>query len=527
MIKNYFISACLLCLSLSTVAMDETEIASFEKEDKAARVLQKAARSYRFQANKQEIFEGMYRQGLLYRDGKEGYEKDLTRAGAHFFPLAYEGDVKAQHNLAMVYYQWGNYGMAYQWLKKAADQNFQPSINNLGRMNLLCLLLPNDILSHVASFFRMEEVACFNLVSYRSHRVITSTITSTNFLTSSSPYALKFLSYFEKVDVIPKPSQLRLVQFAKAWEGSIEVRFRDSKHLKEIVEATPKIEASKNRILFVRDQSVEDGEEIMPTIGTLERNYFIHFVADAPLKARGKISHTLPLPIHLPRASDFNDVLCNVKGGMAMGDLPAYSDANALARAIDTFDGQLFKIRTADAYQLLEDRRLDRKTSSRRYPPLNEVCPNACLITTSPLEIKQNDYIYSQQPFIYIARSTSDLFDLQSELPDYKCSISYVDSDCIQPGVYCNGPLVLNKGFEVYCEGDITIAGNLSGYGYNNLEIVTKGSFWNGGTIAWEFVTIYFEKESYNGLPYKKPAAMPQEHWARYLSYLKKQNQNY
>ena len=86
---------------------------------------------------------------------------------ANFFPLAHEGDVKAQHNLAMIYYGRCDYGAAYTWFKKAADQGFKPSKNNLCKMNLLCLLLPYELLTHILSFFTMNDLSCFNAVSHK------------------------------------------------------------------------------------------------------------------------------------------------------------------------------------------------------------------------------------------------------------------------------------------------------------------------------------------------------------------------
>jgi len=162
------------------------------------------------------------------------------------------------------------------------------------------------------------------------------------------------------------------VQFAKVTKGSIEVHFRDSKHLRHIVEETPLIRA-KGRVYFVRNQTTQDGDEIVPTKGRLERNYFLNFFADGPLKAKGVIRHDLLFSIHLPRKSDFNDVVVKMKGGMSTGDLPAYADAFALTTTIETFDNQLFKIRTADAFQLLADRRQSRIDSPHCYP--NAVYP--------------------------------------------------------------------------------------------------------------------------------------------------------
>ena len=221
--------------------------------------------------------EDLYQKGITFRD-----QDNMTMAIECFRPLA-EKYTRAKHNLAMCYFKHGDETNAYIWFSQASEQGLVQSTRNLKKMNLLYLLLPNELLSHVVSFFTMQDIAHFNLVSRRAHRVITSTITTTNFLTSKNPYAVQFLSFFNEVEIVPKPKQLRLVQFAKVTKGSIEVHFRDSKHLRHIVEETPLIRA-KGRVYFVRNQTTQDGDEIVPTKGRLERNYFLNFFCRWPTK---------------------------------------------------------------------------------------------------------------------------------------------------------------------------------------------------------------------------------------------------
>jgi len=105
------------------------------------------------------------------------------------------------------------------------------------------------------------------------NRVVKATVTRTNFLTSRSPYALQFLSLFKGVQFEPQPKQIRLVQQARVLSGSIQVRFRDSKHLKDIIEEVPLIRVIE-RLYFVHDESVQDGEELVSTEAEIKRNYF-------------------------------------------------------------------------------------------------------------------------------------------------------------------------------------------------------------------------------------------------------------
>lgn len=152
MIIRNIVFAFLITFSSVTVAMDQPE--NFQKQDDAARVLQRYVREH-------QNFESMYTQGLAYRDGKvKGYEKDSifskSPAGFHFFPLAWAGVDKAQHNLGMTYYAQGNYERAYSWLKKASDQGLAASIKNLKilteEMSRALLRLPHVTLNCILSY---------------------------------------------------------------------------------------------------------------------------------------------------------------------------------------------------------------------------------------------------------------------------------------------------------------------------------------------------------------------------------------
>lgn len=185
MLKNSLISVLLLNMGLSSVAMENGDIFFSEKEDKAARIIQRRMRQHHFSRNKTKIFENMYAQGLLYRDGKvEGYEKDsfyaTARAGAHFFPLAREGNVKAQHNLAMIYYGRSNYDGAYCWFQKAADQKFKPSEGNLKKLieemdTTLLYKFSNEVLIHVAYYLDYNSLLSLRVTAKRPASIVEET----------------------------------------------------------------------------------------------------------------------------------------------------------------------------------------------------------------------------------------------------------------------------------------------------------------------------------------------------------------
>lgn len=142
------------------------------KANKAARTLQRAIRQYTYKKNKPKIYADMYQQGLRYRDGRiVGYEKDSflanARAGACFFPLARQGDVKAQHNFAMIKYKLEDYDRALHWFAKASAQGFGPSTRNLALLQHSILRLPPELLAHVAGFLDDNTMLTFRLLNHK------------------------------------------------------------------------------------------------------------------------------------------------------------------------------------------------------------------------------------------------------------------------------------------------------------------------------------------------------------------------
>lgn len=471
---------------------------------------------------KEEGEEELYKKGIEYRNkGK------FTEAIDCFGPLAEKKYVKAQHNLALCFYNLNNEKDAHHWFKSASDQGFSPSERNLKKMNLLFLASPDEILSHISSFLPMRDLSRFALSSKRASRIFRSMITRTNFLNSENPYASDIRSIFSKVNFDRQPKAIKLALSAKVENGSIEAHFRDSGHLRDIVEEIPLIRVD-DKLYFVRDNTAKDGEELTPTISTgegLRKSYFIHVIADAPLKLSGQIN--VPCEIVLPLQSDFND-LNTIGKSISCANLGTYQDAHDLATTIETFNEQLYKIRTADAYHLLEDRRNARLRSPEYFPDLSALCPDCFMLSSSEIRISQKDYISAKKPLVYIARSISALDELQVNLPEFSSSICYIDPDCSQSGVYCSGPLSLQKGFEIFTESNLTMVGVMKLNDYN-LKLASTHSIWmigaslkSGGALQ-----ICSGKDFYLGGLYrflednKKPKSMPQEEWNRFLEFCK------
>lgn len=473
--------------------------------------------------------ETLYQQGIKYRN-----ERLFQNAMECFEPLANRKYVKAEHNLAMCYFKLGNELEAAQWFREAANQGFAPSINNLNKMNILCLLLSNEDLGHITKFLNMRSLLNFMMTSQRLYRVGQSELTRVNFLTSNFAYAHAILSYFSHVNFEPKPTAIRIQKRLNTKNGDIEIRFRDTEHLRSIVEIIPDIKVSdERRRYFVHDQNVQDGMEVVSLNGKIISEYFIRILADQPLRVSGHIKDHFPLPMNLPVRSDMNSLQMRGKS-YSCGNLKSYEEAHHLADILDeTFNKELLEIRTKEAYQLVETRKEHRLSFPHLYPALHEICPDAIIIMfRSEIKIIQRDDLRADTPLFYIAPSHAVLQELLKTLPEcFSNSICYIDpyssqSGSSQSGVYCKGPLSIMKGFEIRSEGDLALSGQMSLPEHNialNIEgyICGLGISLNvGGSISIKGESIslspIFNIKEHN----EKPNNMPLEDWNFFIEYL-------
>jgi hypothetical protein len=476
---------------------------------------------YAMEDDEQNLSENnLYHKGLLHRDNDE-----WQQAIECFTPLAEDRKVKAQHNLAWCYMKLGDDYNAYVWYQQAGQQNFEPSIRNLRLMNLIYLLLPDEILTLVASNFSRQDISSFNCVSRRANRVVRATVTRTNFLTSPSPFACEFFTFFKDMIFDPQPKALRLGQQAEAKEGSVTVHFRNTKHLIDIVEETPLIKA-KHHVYFKFDPLVEYGEELEADVGKISTQYFIYFTSDVPLKITGKLHLSLPYTIVFPRQSNHSGLDLKKPGAITTGKLRAYDDGNTLAEAIDKFDSRLFDIRTQDAYQLLEKRKQSRLTTPQLFPTLQELCPDACLIATPDLQVIQDDYISADNSLIYVAESIQAMVDLKSKLPESSRCISYINPQISNSGIYCEYPLVLMKRFLIMSPNDLTMTGRIT-LPDHGIKIFSQGNIWLlyynllvGGDIQIRSEgSVTLDGHHPILLQNEKPAEMANEDWQKLLSH--------
>jgi hypothetical protein len=438
------------------------------------------------------------------------------------------------HNLALCYFQSGNEFEAYHWFQVAravTAYRFEPSRRSLERMNLLFLLLPYEVLTNIVSYFTMQDLSRFNTVSLRANRAVILAVTHTNFITSKSPYARQFIWRLREVQFVmqddqfdPLSIQLRLVQQAKVTNGSIEVHFRDPKHLRDIVERIPRIEV-KERLYFVHDRNAKDFEELVPTEGDIEIGYFFYFTAKFPVRVTGVIPDELPYPIYFSKPVEQYKLSLGCKGGISSGNLRSYTGAHYLSSALEKFNNQLLVERTADVYQLLEDRKTSRQQESWKYPSFFDLCPNVCVISGSEVEMTHTDIVCAKKPFIYIAKSIPEITDLQNRLQDFTLSISFIDPECSQSGVYCDDPLDLKRGFDIFTHSDLTLSGTIN-LPDHFLTLRTNGNFWCWTLNLHAEAFFIRSKKSFNAGPHSrileeniKPSDMSTSDWEKLLDY--------
>jgi tetratricopeptide (TPR) repeat protein len=426
--------------------------------------------------------EALREQGVIYRK-----QKDFNEAITCFIPLAEKNDARAQHNVAFCYYELGDQQAAYNWYKKASEQGFQPSLRNLNRMNLMDLLLPNEVMLCMVDSLSLADFSRFSRVSKRTHAVFESRISQTNFLTSNAVYAADFRSFFKEVIFDPPPQAIRLKYLMEADSGSIEVHFRDSNHLRAIVEKTPLIQPdSFEDVYFVRDTKVEDGKEFIATEDSFHRRFFVHVQADNPVNLSGKLTLTLNLELHCPSDSSFKDLESSGNFRLTMrtdDDLVSHKVGHDLAAAIETFDEPLLQQITAEGIRQLEDQKQRRHLHPALFPSLLELCPNVCFVhdpddifEIHPVDMLRSSGKIEDFPIIYVGGSIDHITSLKQDLPAI-FSISYIDLSRTTPGIYCLGALTIQKRFKVSASGNLAITGEMHLPDYY-VDITAEKNLW-------------------------------------------------
>lgn len=452
-----------------------------------------------------EAEEALYKQGMRHLDQKE-YQK----AKDFFLPLAEKGHLEAEHNYAYCSYHLGEEIDAYCWFKHASNKGFNPAENHLNKMNLLYLLLPDDLLMHIASFLKMEHFAHFKCLSQRAYSVAKNPMLKNGY---DAEVLLKDV-HFE-----PQPKEIKILPWPKVDKGSIEVHFRDSQHLKQIATAIPLIGA-KDRIYFVKDEHAKGYSTLLPTVGELQWDHFVCVIADYPVKISGTIN--LPCAMVLPQKTDISKLTREGKE-LVFRYRHDTNVAMRLAQVLNSFDERRFQ-KSTDAQSLLTKRKQERLETPDNFPDLKELCPNALFVSDQTMNIVTNDYLASKGPLVYMAKSIEDINTLHTTMPDFKKSISYIDHSLKYEGVYCHD-LYVSKGFEIHTEGSLVIFGTvkLNDDEYNFL-VNCKNSAWLWVSLKVDGHCTIDAKNRWINIPLgdAKPDEMPLQIWKELDAYRQK-----
>lgn len=259
-------------------------------------------------------------------------------------------------------------------------------------------------------------------------------------------------------------------------ESVLEVHFKDSLHLRQIVAETSLFRA--DRIYFVRDGSVEADHEFNAVKGILEREIFIHILAEKPLKLIGNAN--IPYQIVLPKQSN-QDELTFYGKGYGFGSIDSCSKALSLADNLDTFQQEILVEKTIMARRLFEDRARDRLGNPQNYPELNQMDMSFMMSGDNELHIQQKDFLHTTKSGKFVTYMAPNLIafqEIEKQLPPMcENGVFLIDASIAQAGVYSAGSLCLHKAFYIGTDGNLGMTGRFALSDYD-VVIRTKKSLW-------------------------------------------------
>jgi len=394
---------------------------------------------------------------------------------------------------------------AEQSYQVAADQGFSPAIRNYGFLLRRQKAEPRQIRLYMNMAGLLGEFS-----------------TPANGFAAGLFYEPPSLEeMFENVRFTPQPHCIKLKNQITVIGGDLEIHFRDSTHLRSLIEQTPHVVAK--RLYFVLDKEVSEGKEFIATSGALTEERFIHVMADEPLTPEGKLNS--PYSMILPKGSDINRLLAYVRGGISTG-LTHYTQALYLATTLENFDERVLQTKTTEAKALFEARRQDRLSHPERYPSLSQLAPHACICADNPIEIRQNDFLHGQSHIAYVGPSLPLIREIETQLKPFGTSdyIFFINPFADISGIYSDNNLEVVKYFEVMTSGNLLLAGNIELLEHG-ISITAKGKLWGCGiklfTNYSAGITARYDLDIVPLLHYQtKPADMPLEMWNGFKAFV-------
>jgi TPR repeat protein len=456
-----------------------------------------------------ESEEAAYQQGLSF-----GKQRQYEKALECLLPLAQKGYPKAEYFYGVTTQNMGNEQEAYYWYRQASKKGDKRSQNKLEQMNLLYLLLPNEILAHIASFLSMKEFPAFKGLSKKSYQLAWGPMLKNGY---------KIDEIFRDVTFEPEPSSIELLDMIAAlshdgFNTSIEVHFRDSAHLREVFAKTPYIRAKD--IIFVQDEEVDDESVFILSERNknmeIQRDYCIKVYSDCPLLISG--SARVPCTLLLPGRSTFNDgcsLSCPDVQECRLDQ--SYVKAMKLAKKLDSEFGEtLCRQSTAKARRLLKNSFPIRQIKFEEFQSFMEFKKNI-FVYDQELIITQKPTLFSPEPIVYVANESKKLFRLYNLFPAFNY-INYVNNKLQKIGIYTIDPIEMTSTFEIFAPGNLIIYGTV-GLTNFNISIKAGEDLWlinadiqSAGGIVASNKKIYF-----SSMEHEKPEELPQEAWATLL----------
>ena len=330
---------------------------------------------------------------------------------------------------------------------------------------------------------------------------------------------------FQNVRFDKQPHCIKLKKLVSVKNGNLEVHFRDSDHLRSLIEEYPELKA--DQIYYTHDLEIQDGEEFVAQGGELSRGEFTHIMADEPLNFEGRLD--LNYSVVFPKGSNWDKLDVTIKssalGSSQSTGLSNYEEAMDLANTLETFDQRLFQTRTKEAERLFEERRRNRLEHPEDYPDLLKICPGAYLIANADIEITQIDSLCSESFLYYFAPSLREVKELKEKLPAFSSDGIFVINKLLQQsGVYSRKPLGVRKGFKVLSRRDLCLAGTFVLQEYN-ICFESINSMWAFSSIRTEHGSVEISSGGsllissiMQGM--KKPYSMPINIWQAFKEFV-------
>lgn len=437
----------------------------------------------------------LYSQGIILRNQAQELLKSpaekaralvyLGDAISIFKPLAEKNDsrpgfAKAQHNLAHCYFLMSDFSASLQFFRVAKDQGLEASARNLGKFPFV-LILPDEILTHTATFLDIKSLLNLMQTSKRLYRDCHMALPLMSFLAADGKI---LLPGFESVvfKSAPKSVQVRRKVITK---GNVELHFKDLNHLKGMGNRFPYVKSKRTHFVF--DPEATHANEIQSD-GELKLSLVIHVIADQPLQMTGSLR--TKLSIVLPTKSDEFGFSYKGSGIFTNGPiLPTQSDAEMLAVTFQLLSDEAVALKTAQAKQMLDTRRADRAQNPQLYPECSELAPRPGIYSpTHPIAINPRDDLQANSLF-YIAASQAEIDNVTAELPGKFSDKIFLVHPNLR-GVYFLGDLKVERGFEISTEGDFFMVGRIELPGYNLKIFSERSACFFGSSIVVQFLHI-------------------------------------